>query len=419
MVHTRTVVTGLGVITPLGNTVDEYWNALLSGKCGIGTITRFDVKDYPTRIAAEVKGFDASAVIDKKEARRLDLTEQYAICAADSALRNAGFDPANLTSLDLDRCGVVIGSGIGGVGTFEEQHSKLVTAGPGRVSPFFIPMMIIDMCAGIVSIRYGFRGANYGTVSACSSSAHAIADAYRIIQRGEADVMITGGAEAAITPVSLAGFCQAKAMSTRNDAPEQSSRPFDKDRDGFVMGEGSAILILESYDHAVKRGAHIYAEVLGAGMTADAHHITAPAPDGNGARRAMAAAMKDAGLGPEQIDYINTHGTATDLGDIAETRAIKGVLGDRAYKIPCNSTKSMLGHLLGAAGAVELIAAVKSIEQQTVHPTINLVNPDPECDLDYVAGGARKCEIRYAMSNSFGFGGHNVSLIVGAVNGKR
>jgi beta-ketoacyl-acyl-carrier-protein synthase II len=419
MVQTRTVVTGLGVISPLGNSVDEYWNALLSGKCGIGPITRFDVKDYPTRIAAEVKGFDSSAIIDKKEARRLDLTEQYAICAADAALRNAGLDSANLASLDLDRCGVVIGSGIGGVGTFEEQHSKLVSSGPGRVSPFFIPMMIIDMCAGIVSIRYGFRGANYGTVSACSSSAHAIADAHRIIQRGEADVMITGGAEAAITPVSLAGFCQAKAMSTRNDEPQRSSRPFDKDRDGFVMGEGSAILILESYDHAVKRGARIYAEILGAGMTGDAHHITAPAPDGNGARRAMAAAMKDAGLTADQIDYINTHGTATDLGDIAETRAIKGVLGERAYKVPCNSTKSMAGHLLGAAGAVELIAAIKSIENQMVHATINLETPDPECDLDYVAGGARKCEIRNAMSNSFGFGGHNVSLIVGAVNGKR
>ncbi len=419
MNQVRTVVTGLGVITPLGNTVDEYWSSLLAGKCGIGPITRFDVSAYPTRIAAEVKGFDPSAVIDKKEARRLDLTEQFAVCAADAALRDAGLDAKALESVDLDQCGVVIGSGIGGVGTFEEQHSKLVSAGPGRVSPFFIPMMIIDMCAGIVSIRYGFRGPNYGTVSACSSSAHAIADAYRIIQRGEAEIMITGGAEAAITAISLAGFCQAKAMSTRNDEPEKSSRPFDKDRDGFVMGEGSAILILESYDHAIKRGARIYAEVLGAGMTGDAHHITAPAPDGNGARRAMSAAMKSAGLSADQIDYINTHGTATDLGDIAETRAIKGVLGDRAYKIPCNSTKSMLGHLLGAAGAVELIAAIKSIEQQKVHPTINLESPDPECDLDYVAGGPRSCAITYAMSNSFGFGGHNVSLIVGAVNDKR
>jgi 3-oxoacyl-[acyl-carrier-protein] synthase II len=417
MMNNRTVITGMGVVTPLGNTIDEYWSALLDGRCGIGPITRFDVTEYPTRIAAEVKNFDPSSVIEKKEARRLDLTEQFAVCATDSALRDAGLDAAALATIDLDRCGVVIGSGIGGVGTFEEQHSKLVTSGPGRVSPFFIPMMIIDMCAGIVSIRYGFRGPNYGTVSACSSSAHAIADAYRIIQRGEADIMITGGAEAAITPVSLAGFCQAKAMSTRNDAPEKSSRPFDKDRDGFIMGEGSAILILESYEYAVKRGARIYAEVLGAGMTGDAHHITAPHPDGNGARRAMASAIKDAGLTPDRIDYINTHGTATDLGDIAETRAIKGVLGDRAYKVPCNSTKSMLGHLLGAAGAVELIASVKSIEQQIVHPTINLETPDPDCDLDYVAGDKRSCQVRYAMSNSFGFGGHNVSLVVGHLNG--
>lgn len=413
----RTVITGLGVVSPLGNSVDTLWSALLDGKCGIGAITRFDVSAYPTRIAAEVKGFDPAAVIDKKEVRRLDLSEQYAICASEYALRDASLDSVGLAEVDLDRCGVVIGSGIGGVGTFEEQHSKLLTSGPGRVSPFFIPMMIIDMCAGIVSIRHGFRGPNYGTVSACASSAHAIADAFRIIQRGEADIMLTGGAEAAITPVSLAGFCQAKAMSTRNDTPEKSSRPFDKERDGFVLGEGSAILILESYEHAVKRGARIYAEVLGAGMTGDAYHITAPHPEGNGARRAMAAAIKDAGIAPDQIDYINMHGTATDLGDIAETKAIKGILGDHAYKIPCNSTKSMLGHLLGAAGAVELIVAVKSIEQQIVHPTINLEHPDPECDLDYVAGGKRPCKINYAMSNSFGFGGHNVSLVVGRLNG--
>lgn len=413
----RTVITGLGVITPLGNSVDEFWSALLDGKCGIGAITRFDVSAYPTRIAAEVKSFDPTVIIDKKEARRLDLSEQYAVCATEYALLDAGLDAAGLASVDLDRCGVVIGSGIGGVGTFEEQHSKLLTSGPGRVSPFFIPMMIIDMCAGIVSIRHNFRGPNYGTVSACASSAHAIADSFRIIQRGEADIMVTGGAEAAITPLSLAGFCQAKAMSTRNDAPAQSSRPFDKERDGFVLGEGAAILILESYEHAVKRGARIYAEVLGAGMTGDAYHITAPHPDGDGARRAMAAAIKDARLFPDQIDYINMHGTATDLGDIAETKAIKGVLGERAYKIPCNSTKSMLGHLLGAAGAVELIATVKSIEQQIVHPTINLEHPDPDCDLDYVGGGKRPCRINYAMSNSFGFGGHNVSLVVGRLNG--
>jgi len=414
--NTRTVITGMGVVTPLGNSVEEYWSALLAGKSGVATITRFDVSDYPTKIAAEVKGFDSSSVIDKKEARRMDPSEQYAMVASAQAVKDAGLD---LDALDLDRCGVVIGSGIGGITTFEEQHLKLHTAGPGRVSPFFIPMMIIDMSAGLVSIHFGFRGPNYGTVSACASSAHAITDAFRIIQRGDADVMITGGTEATITPTSLAGFCQAKAMSTRNDAPEKASRPFDKQRDGFVMGEGSGIFVLESYDHAIKRGARIYAEILGAGMTADAYHITAPHPEGNGAQRAMRIAIKDAGLEPNQIEHINTHGTATDLGDIAETKAIKGVMGEHAYKVACNSTKSMSGHLLGSAGAVELIAAVKSIEQQMVHPTINLEYPDPECDLDYVPGEKRAWKINHAMSNSFGFGGHNVSVVVGRLNTSR
>lgn len=409
----RTVITGVGAVTPLGNSVEEFWSSLLAGKSGVGTITRFDVSAYPTKIAGELKGFDPSGVVDKKEARRMDPSEQYAMVASAQAVKDAGLD---LGSIDLDRCGVVIGSGIGGITTFEEQHLKLSTSGPGRVSPFFIPMMIIDMSAGLVSIHFGFRGPNYGTVSACASSAHAISDAFRIIQRGEADVMITGGTEATITPTSLAGFCQAKAMSVRNDAPEKASRPFDKDRDGFVMGEGSGILVLESYEHAMKRGARIYAEVLGAGMTADAHHITAPHPDGDGARRAMSIAIKDAGLAPNQIEYINTHGTATDLGDIAETRAIKGVMGEHAYKVACNSTKSMSGHLLGSAGAVELIASVKSIEQQIVHPTINLEHPDPDCDLDYVPGQKRAWKINHAMSNSFGFGGHNVSLVIGRVH---
>lgn len=412
----RCVVTGLGAVTPLGNTVEATWQALLDGKSGVGPVTRFDVSDYTTKIAAEVKGFDPNGIIEKKEARRMDLAEQYAIVASDMAIKNSGLD---LGSLDLDRCGVVIGSGIGGITTFEQQHSTLVQSGPGRVSPFFIPMMIIDMCAGLVSIRFGFRGPNYATVSACASSAHAISDAFRIIQRGEADVMITGGAEATITPVSMAGFCQARAMSTRNDEPERASRPFDKGRDGFVMGEGSAILILEDYDHAMKRGAHMYGEILGAGMTADAHHITAPHPDGIGAKRAMTVAMKDAGLNPDQIDYINTHGTATDLGDIAETRAIKAVLGEHAYKVPCNSTKSMVGHLLGAAGAMECIAMVLSLEQQVLHPTTNLEDPDPECDLDYVPLKKRDAKLQYAISNSFGFGGHNVSIVAGRLNGTR
>lgn len=410
----RTVVTGMGVVTPIGNSVEEYWSALLAGKSGVATVTRFKVDDYPTKIAGEIKNFDASQYIDKKELRRMDLAEQYALVASEMAVKDSGLDR---NGIDLDRCGVVIGSGIGGISTFEQQHSTLVNSGPGRVSPFFIPMMIIDMCAGLVSIRFGFRGPNYATVSACASSAHAILDSFRIIQRGEADVMITGGAEATITETSMAGFCQARAMSIRNDDPEKASRPFDKGRDGFVMGEGSAILILESYEHAVKRGARIYAEILGGGMTADAYHITAPHPEGIGARRAMSLAISDAGLTPENISYINTHGTATGLGDVAETKAIKAVLGDHAYKIPCNSTKSMTGHLLGSAGAAELVAVVKSIETGWIHPTINLTDPDPECDLDYVPNEKRRYDVNYALSNSFGFGGHNVTVAVGKLNG--
>jgi 3-oxoacyl-[acyl-carrier-protein] synthase II len=409
----RVVVTGMGVVSPLGNSVDQFWEALLSGKSGVGTVTRFDVSDYPTKIAGEVKNFDGSTWIDKKELRRMDLAEQYAMVASDQALKDSGLD---LQSIDLDRCGVVIGSGIGGITTFEQQHGVLLRSGPGRVSPFFIPMMIIDMCAGLVSIRYGFRGPNYATVSACASSAHAIADAFRIIQRGEADIMVSGGAEATITPSSLAGFCQAKALSTRNDEPERASRPFDKERDGFVMGEGAGILILEAYDHAMSRGARIYGEMLGCGMTADAYHMTAPHPEGYGARRAMEFALKDAGMSPRQIDYINTHGTATILGDIAETKAIKDVLGEHAYRIPCNSTKSMIGHLLGSSGAIELAVTLKSIVHGIVHPTINLDFPDPACDLDYVPSQKRAWQVNYAMSNSFGFGGHNVSLIVGRTN---
>jgi len=410
----RSVVTGIGVASPLGNSFDELWEGLLAGRSGIGTITKFDVSEYPTKIAGEVKDFDGSLYIDKKELRRMDLTEQYAIVASEEAIKDSGLD---LKAVDPDRCGVVIGSGIGGIGTFEKQHSLLMRSGPGRVSPFFIPMMIIDMCAGLVSIRYGFRGPNYATVSACASSAHAISDSFRIIQRGEADVMIAGGAEATITPTSLAGFCQAKALSTRNDEPERASRPFDKERDGFVMGEGAAILVIESYEHAKARKARIYGEILGSGMTADAYHMTAPHPEGHGARRAMKLCLQDAGVSPEQVDYINTHGTATNLGDIAETKAIKDVLGERAHKIPCNSTKSMVGHLLGAAGALELAICLKSIEQQLVHPTINLDYPDPACDLDYVASGKKECKISYALSNSFGFGGHNVSLMVGKLDG--
>ncbi|MBK7142713.1 MAG: beta-ketoacyl-ACP synthase II [bacterium] len=410
----RAVVTGLGVVSPIGNSIEEAWENMLAGKSGVGLVTRFDTANYTTKIAGEVKNFDPAAFIDKKELRRMDLAEQYALVASELAMRDSGLDVA---SIDLERAGVVIGSGIGGITTFEQQHSTLVTSGPGRVSPFFIPMMIIDMCAGMVSMRFGFKGPNYATVSACASSAHAIADAFRIVQRGEADVMIAGGAEATITPTSMAGFCQARAMSTRNEEPEKASRPFDKGRDGFVMGEGSALLVIESLEHAQKRGARIYGEILGAGMTADAYHMTAPHPDGEGAARAMKLAIRDAGLKPEQINYINTHGTATDLGDIAETRAIKTVLGEHAHKTPCNSTKSLAGHLLGAAGAIELVACLKSIETGWVHPTINLDDPDPECDLDYVPNQKRKWDVTYAVSNSFGFGGHNVSLVAGKLNG--
>jgi len=410
----RTVVTGLGAVSPLGHSVNELWDGLLSGKSGITAITRFDTAAYPCRIGGEVKNFDPTTRIDKKEVRRMDLASQYGVFASEEAVKDSGLD---LTSIDLDRCGVVIGSGIGGIGTFEKQHSTLENEGPGRVSPFFIPMMIVDMCAGLVSIRYGFGGPNYATVSACASSAHAINDAYRIIQRGEADIMIAGGTEATITPTALAGFCQARALSTRNDAPEKASRPFDKDRDGFVMGEGSAMLVLESLEHAQQRGARIYAELMGGGMTGDAYHMTAPHPQGNGAKRAMVIALADAGITGESIDYVNTHGTSTDLGDVAETRALKEVFGDRAYKLMINSTKSMTGHLLGTAGALELIACIKSIETGLVHPTINLDNPDPECDLDYVPHTKRSAPVRLAISNSFGFGGHNVSLIVGRLNG--
>jgi 3-oxoacyl-[acyl-carrier-protein] synthase II len=409
----RIVVTGMGAVTPLGNNTDELWQALLRGESGAGPVTRFDASAYTTRIAAEVKNFDPLKYFDKKELKRTDMSQQFAIAASQQAVDDSGL---MLDSVDPDRVGVIIGAGVGGIETFEEQVGRLLSSGPGRVSPFFIPMMIIDMCAGLVSMRFNFRGPNYAVVSACASSSHAVLDAYYVIQRGEADIMVAGGAEAAITPSSMAGFCQAKAMSTRNDEPKEASRPFDKGRDGFVMGEGSAIFVLESYDHAVKRGARIYGEIVGAGMTCDAYHITAPHPDGLGAKQAMRMALQHAGLQPTQIDHINTHGTATGLGDIAETRAIKAVFGDHAYKIPCNSTKSMIGHLLGAAGATELVTVFKAMENGIVHPTINLDDPDPECDLDYVPNRARECRINYALSNSFGFGGHNVSLAVGRIN---
>ncbi|UCD17572.1 MAG: beta-ketoacyl-ACP synthase II [Candidatus Zixiibacteriota bacterium] len=408
MESVRTVVTGLGIVSPLGCDLERYWQAVVSGKSGVGMITRFNTDGIASKIAAEVKDFDASQFIDKKEARRMDLSEQFAVVASQLAFDDSGLD---LHNIDVNRAGVVIGSGIGGISTLEKQHKLLLDSGPGRVSPFFIPMMIIDMCAGMVAMRFGFRGPNYGTVSACASSSHAILDALRIIQRNEADIMITGGAEASITPISLAGFCSARALSTRNEEPERASRPFDRDRDGFVIGEGAAILVLESLESAKKRGAKIYAEITGGGMTCDAHHITAPLPDGDGARMAMLNAMRDGGVGPEDVQHINSHGTATLLGDPAETRAIKSIFGERAGKIPINSTKSLIGHLLGAAGAIELITAILSLQAGRLHPTINLENPDPECDLDYVSNEARDFNFDVFLSNSFGFGGHNVSIL--------
>jgi len=405
----RAVITGVGVITPLGNGVDVFWQALKEGNSGVDKVSKFDTANFPTKIAAEVKGFDSSAYIEKKEARRMDLCEQYAIAAAQQAVDDAKLD---VNSIDKTRVGVVIGSGIGGIETFEKQSAILLGSGPGRVSPFFIPMMIADMCAGLVSIRFGFTGPNYATVSACASGANAVGDALRIVQRGEADVMITGGSEAAITPLSFAGFCSAKAMSTRNDEPKKASRPFDKERDGFVMGEGAGMLILEDLEHAQKRGARIYAEIAGLGMSADAYHMTAPAPGGEGAARSIKAAIKDSEIPLEEIDYINSHGTSTDLGDISETLAIKSVFGQCAGKVAINSTKSMIGHLLGAAGAVELIVGIKSMCEGIIHPTINLEFPDPKCDLDYVPNQKREKRIRAFLSNSFGFGGHNTTLAV-------
>jgi 3-oxoacyl-[acyl-carrier-protein] synthase II len=405
----RVVITGIGLVTPIGGSVDEFWTNLIAGKSGVSRITKFDSSILPTQIAAEIKDFNPDKFLDKKQARRLDISQQYGVTAAGKAIEDAGL---NLAAINLERAGVIIGSGVGGIETFEKQHALVVNNQPLKVSPFFIPMMIADMASGMVSILFGLKGPNYATVSACASSSNAIGDGLMVIQRDAADVMLCGGAEATITLTAMAGFCSAKALSTRNDEPERASRPFDLNRDGFVMGEGSVILVLEELEHAKARGARIYAEFLGVGMSADAYHITAPSPDGDGAARSIKAALKDAGIGPDDIDYINTHGTATELGDISETLAIKNVFHDRAYKIAINSTKSMIGHLLGAAGAVELAATVLEIYHGMLHPTINLDTPDPRCDLDYVPNQARKADIKCAISNSFGFGGHNTTLVV-------
>ncbi|NIP41756.1 MAG: beta-ketoacyl-ACP synthase II [candidate division Zixibacteria bacterium] len=403
----RCVITGIGPVSPIGTGKDKFWDSLKNGVSGARKVTRFDISPYPSQVAAEVPDFEVTDYMDKKVARRSDLVQQFSVAATKLAIEDAGLD---LEKIDREMMGVVYGSGVGGISTFENQIEVLLNKGPGRVSPFFIPMMIADMTAGLIALTYGLKGPNYATLSACASSSNALADAYQLIRTGDADIMVAGGAEAAVTPASFAGFCSAKAISTRNDAPEKASRPFDAGRDGFVIGEGACTLILESQGHAEKRGAHIYAEIIGAGLSCDAYHITAPAPGGEGAARAMKAAMRNSGLAADDIDYINTHGTSTDLGDIAETEAIKTVFGERAYKIPANSTKSMIGHLLGAAGAMEAAAVCLSMQNKYLHPTINLENPDEKCDLDYVALEGRDQEINYAISNSFGFGGHNVTL---------
>ncbi len=405
----RVVVTGMGAVTPLGLTVDEYWNNLLAGKSGVGLITAFDASGYDTKFAAELKGFDPLRYMDRKLAQRCDPFTQYALASTDMAMTDCGL---NLEKEDRERIGVIVGSGIGGMGTYHKQQETIWDSkGPHRISPFFIPMMIADIAAGRISMRYGLKGPNYATTSACATASHAIGDAFILIQRGDADVMVTGGAEAPICPMGVGGFNAMKALSMRNDAPEKASRPFDKDRDGFVMGEGSAILILEELEHARKRGAKMYAELAGLGFTADAHHITEPAPGGEGAVRSMRLAIKDAGLQPEDVQYINTHGTSTPIGDKSETTAIKTVFGQHAYTMAVNSTKSMIGHLLGAAGAVEAVATILSIVHNKVHPTINQDTPDPECDLNYIPNRAQDWEIHAAISNTFGFGGHNASLL--------
>ncbi|SHF31346.1 3-oxoacyl-[acyl-carrier-protein] synthase II [Desulforamulus putei DSM 12395] len=403
----RVVITGMGVISPVGTGLDNFWNALTAGVSGIARITRFDPSEYSTQIAGEVKDFDYSKYIDKKEGRRMDKFSQYAVVAAAMAIEDAGMD---LQSLDKDRTGVIVGSGIGGMETFEEQCRVLVNRGPSRISPFLIPMMIANMAAGQIAIKFGLRGPNITAITACASSGNAIGDAFKLIQRGGAEVVITGGTEAPITPLSVAGFCAMKAMSTRNEEPVRASRPFDADRDGFVMGEGAAMMVLETLEHAQKRGANIYAEIVGYGSSCDAYHITAPDPEGSGAAAAMKMALADGDLKPEDVQYINAHGTSTPVGDVAEVVAIKKVFGDHAYKLTVSSTKSMTGHMLGAAGAVEGIATVLAIRDDLVPPTINLENPDPACDLDFVPNQARKMTVHVALSNSFGFGGHNVTL---------
>ncbi len=409
MSRRRVVITGLGAVTPLGLDLETTWGNLLAGKPSASHITRFDISKHTTKFACEVSGFRGEDYFSKLELRRFDVFTQYLLVAAEEAFRSCGLD---MDREDPTRAGCILGTGIGGI--YELEHTMHVAREKGidRISPFFIPKMISNAMAGQAAIRYNLQGTSYVTVSACASGSHAIGSALRTIQWGEADIMMTGGSEAATSPLGLAGFCAMKALSTRNDEPERASRPFDKDRDGFVMGEGAACLILEEYEHAKARGAEIYAEVVGYGSTDDAHHITAPREDGDGSTRAIKLALDEAGINPEEVDYVNAHGTSTELNDKCETLALKNVFGDHAYKLQVSSTKSMVGHLLGASGALELAASALSVKRGQLHPTINYETPDPDCDLDYVPNEARECETKVVISNSLGFGGHNTCLVV-------
>jgi 3-oxoacyl-[acyl-carrier-protein] synthase II len=409
MERRRVVVTGLGVLTSIGINVDDFWTSLQEGRNGVGLITRFDTTKFDTKFAFEVKNFNPDNYIDRKAAKRMDLFTQYALATAEMAMTNSLI---NLEKVDKERFGVIFGSGIGGMTTLEQQHwVYFESKSPRKLSPFFVTMMISDIAAGQISIRYGLKGPNYATTSACATSSHAIADAYMLIQRGSADLMFCGGSEASITEMAIGGFNAMRALSTWNERYLEACRPFDKDRSGFVMGEGAGIIILEEYQHAVNRGAKIYAELAGIGLTADAHHITAPSPNGEGAYRSMKEAMKDAQVSPTDVDHINAHGTSTPYNDVNETYAIKSAFGEHAYKLVVNSTKSMTGHLLGAAGGVEAVATILSMINNKIPPTINLTNPDPECDLNYSANKLTEKKINCAISNTFGFGGHNVSLL--------
>lgn len=407
----RVVITGMGALTPIGLTVNDFWNAMMESKSGSAMIKQFDTSKVDTKFACELKNFDVANYLDRKTARRLDPFAQYALIAAQQAVEDANINPDNLSEEEKSKIGVIYGSGIGGIQTFYDQSVTNREQGPNRISPFFIPMLIPDIAAGHISIKYGFRGPNYCTVSACATGNNNMIDSYLLIKYGMADMMITGGSEASISELGVGGFNASRALSTRNDSPETASRPFDATRDGFVMGEGSGALVVEELEHALKRNAKIYAEIAGAGLSADAHHITAPHPDGTGAILSMKMALEQANIKPEEIDYVNMHGTATPLGDIGETRAIKKVFGDHAKKINLSSTKSMTGHLLGAAGAVEAIASILAIINDRIPPTINFANPDPECDLNYTFNKPQDRKVNYAISNAFGFGGHNTSVI--------